>query len=241
MATVDRNTLKNWFVKGAKPTAAQFAELIDSLFHKKDNIPANQVAGLQEALDQKAEKEAYNVTAKLVGELRTDFNSATNSMNTAAAAAYDAQRVAGEAAQQAQAATQAATTATAAAREEIIIMEALRQQLVISAALVPTIMELSYPASVSIRNSGSPRIVARLLPVYALQNVLFLAAGGDALMVLPDGRIVPNRTGTASVHVIPANATHLYKTVQVTIRNPYLRKVSGGGLRITSSGRLRII
>jgi hypothetical protein len=178
---------------------------------------------------------------KIAVEKVAAAETATATANAAAAAASNAKNAASAAAQSATEAMQAATTATAAAREEIIIMEALRQQLVISAALVPTIMELSYPATVSIRNSGSPRIVARLLPVYALQNVLFLAAGGDAVTVLPDGRIVPNHTGNATVHVIPANATHLYKTVQISVRNPYLRKVSGGGLRITSSGHLRII
>jgi hypothetical protein len=241
MATVDKNTLKSWFVRGARPTGEQFAAWIDSFFHKEDNVPATKVEGLQNAFDAKADRQALETVSGLVQEIRNDLNSETGTLNTLASQTYAAKVAASAAAQSATEAMQAATTATAAAREEIIIMEALRQQLVISAALVPTIMELSYPASVSIRNSGSPRIVARLLPVYALQNVLFLAAGGDALTVLPDGRIVPNHTGNATVHVIPANATHLYKTVQVTVRNPYLRKVSGGGLRITSSGRLRII
>jgi hypothetical protein len=94
---------------------------------------------------------------------------------------------------------------------------------------------------VSIRNTGAPRFTVRLFPVYTLQNVLFLPASGDAVTVLPDGRITLNHTGTATVHVIPANATHLYKTVQITVRNPYLRKTSGGGLRVTSSGHLRIV
>ena len=241
MAVVDRNTLKQWFIRGARPTAEQFDAWFDSFFHKNDKLPATSVEGLQAAFDAKADRKALDTVSGLVQELRTDFNSQTNSMNTAAAAAYAAQEAADEATQAAQEATQVATTISAEAREEIIIMEALRRQLVVSAALVPAIMELTYPAVLSIRNSGTPRIVVRLLPVYALQNVLFLPAGGDAVTVLPDGRLLLNRTGNATVHVIPANATHLYKTVQITVRNPYLRKLSGGGLRITSAGRLRII
>ena len=241
MAVVDRNTLKQWFIKGARPTAEQFAAWIDSFFHQNDKVPATSVEGLQEAFDAKADRKALDTVSGLVQELRTDFNSQTNSMNTAAAAAYAAQEAADEATQAAQEATQVATTISAEAREEIIIMEALRRQLVISAALVPAIMELTFPAVVSIRNSGTPRITVRLLPVYALQNVLFLPASGDAVTVLPDGRIVLNHIGSATVHVIPTSGTHLYKTIQITVRNPYLRKTSSGGLRKTSSGRLRIV
>jgi hypothetical protein len=39
----DRNTLKSWFVRGAKPLAAQFAAWIDSFVHKDDAVPATQV------------------------------------------------------------------------------------------------------------------------------------------------------------------------------------------------------
>jgi hypothetical protein len=241
MAIVDRNTLKQWFVRGAKPLASQFYAWIDSFWHKDDKIPASKVEGLQEAFDSKAEKEALEVTHKLATELRDDFNSATNSMNKAAAAAYAAQAAADTAAQAAQDATQTAADVSEEAKEEIDTMRALRYHLTISAALVPTHMELSYPAVVSIRNSGAPRVVARLFPVYALQNVLFLPASGDAVAVLPDGRLKLNHTGSATVYVIPTNATHLHQSATITVRNPYLRKLSGGGLRKTSAGHLRIV
>lgn len=241
METVDRNTLKQWFVKGARPTEGQFAAWLDSFFHKDDKVPATSVEGLQEAFDAKADRKALETVSGLTQELRNDFNSSTNSMNTAASAAYAAQEAADEAAQAAQDATQVATEAADAAKEEIIIMEALRRQLVISAALVPAIMELTFPAVVSIRNSGAPRIVVRLLPVYALQNVLFLPASGDAVTALPDGRMELNHTGSTTLHVIPTSATHLYKTIQIAVRNPYLRKTSSGGLRKTSAGHLRIV
>ena len=241
MDIAGRDVLKQWFVRGAKPLSAQFSVWFDSFWHKNDNIPANKVEGLQETLNQKAEKEVLDNTYELFQELRTDFNSQTNSMNTAAAAAYAAQAAANEATQATQAATRAALEATDAAREEVVIMEVLRRQLVVSAALVPAIMELTYPAVVSIRNSGTPRIVVRLLPVYMPQNALFLMAGGDAVSVLPDGRIALNHTGSATVHVIPTAATHLYKTIQITVRSPRLRRLAGGGLRVTNTGHLRVI
>jgi hypothetical protein len=49
MAT-DRNILKQWFARGAKPLASQFAEWIDSYWHKDDTIPANKIEGLQAAI-----------------------------------------------------------------------------------------------------------------------------------------------------------------------------------------------
>jgi hypothetical protein len=241
MAAIDRNTLKQWFVRGARPTAEQFASWFDSFFHRDDKIPPTNIEGLQDAFDKKADRQALNTVSGLVQEIRNDLNSETGTLNRLAAQTYAAKEAADAAAQLAQAATQAAAETTDAAREEIIIMEALRQQLVISAALIPTVMELSYPAVLSIRNTGAPRIIARLLPVYALQNVLYLPASGDAITVLPDGRVVLNHTGSATIHVIPANATHLYKTAQIAVRNPYFRKISGGGLRKTSAGHLRII
>ncbi|MBN1185773.1 MAG: hypothetical protein JXB49_26055 [Bacteroidales bacterium] len=50
-----RATLKTWFETGDKPTQAQFAELIDSLFHpNEDTLSIDRIDGLQDALDSKA-------------------------------------------------------------------------------------------------------------------------------------------------------------------------------------------
>jgi hypothetical protein len=126
-------------------------------------------------------------------------------------------------------------------KQEIVSMRSLAAAIQSKAYLSPVRMELTYPAAVSIRNTGAPRIAARLLPSYTLQNVLYSPAGGDAVTVLPDGRIIPNHFGAATVYVIPTNATHLYQTAQITVRNPRLRRTSSGGLRITSARRLRIV
>lgn len=53
MAT-DKNTLKGWFVKGAKPLASQFAAWIDSFWHKDDQINISDINGLSSALSEKA-------------------------------------------------------------------------------------------------------------------------------------------------------------------------------------------
>ena len=51
---MDRTTLKSWFQRGKKPTASQFAALIDSFWHKDDKIPQSSVNGLSAALAAKA-------------------------------------------------------------------------------------------------------------------------------------------------------------------------------------------
>jgi hypothetical protein len=60
MAIVDRNTLKNWYKRGDKPLASQFADWIDSYWHKTENIPASRIDGLQEALNDRAYTEVLN-------------------------------------------------------------------------------------------------------------------------------------------------------------------------------------
>ena len=47
MSTQKRNVLKNWFRKGLTPTQEQFADMLDSFFHKTDDtIPMDRVPGL---------------------------------------------------------------------------------------------------------------------------------------------------------------------------------------------------
>lgn len=51
MAVQTRSTLKGWFLRGLKPLASQFADWIDSFWHKSDTIAISDVSGLQAALD----------------------------------------------------------------------------------------------------------------------------------------------------------------------------------------------
>lgn len=57
MAILDRITLKNIFKPGAKPTAAVFANWMDSFWHKNDPINLDQVRGLAEELNNKISTE----------------------------------------------------------------------------------------------------------------------------------------------------------------------------------------
>jgi hypothetical protein len=50
------NTIKNWFKTGLKPTQTQFWDTWDSFWHKEDRIPVTQIDGVDNLLDQKANK-----------------------------------------------------------------------------------------------------------------------------------------------------------------------------------------
>ena len=53
--TTDKNTLKSWFRKGVKPLESNFANWIDSYWHKAEQIPTSSILGLEGTLNQKAE------------------------------------------------------------------------------------------------------------------------------------------------------------------------------------------
>jgi hypothetical protein len=54
--TVNRDTIKSWFKKGLKPFESQFANWIDSFWHKDDNIPIDSVEGLSDVVNNKYDK-----------------------------------------------------------------------------------------------------------------------------------------------------------------------------------------
>lgn len=60
MAEQTRNTLKGWFQRGMKPTAAQFADWIDSFWHKGDLLPITAINSLQTLLNGKASTTQLN-------------------------------------------------------------------------------------------------------------------------------------------------------------------------------------
>lgn len=126
-----------------------------------------------------------------------------------------------------------------ASEQELSLMRTLFSSVQSQGYLSANGMEVYYPRSLSIRRSTPARIMAQLYPVYALQNVLYLPAGGDSLTVSPDGLITVHHLGATQVHVIPPGRTSLYRTINIEVRYPYLRRCSGG-LRL-ASGRFRIV
>ncbi len=51
MAVVTITTIKNWFKTGLKPTQAQFWDTWDSFWHKHEQIPVDNIIGLQPLYD----------------------------------------------------------------------------------------------------------------------------------------------------------------------------------------------
>ena len=54
---MDKNTLKSYFLTGKKPTQGQFAELIDSFFHKGEKINISNIENLSVLLGKKVERD----------------------------------------------------------------------------------------------------------------------------------------------------------------------------------------
>ena len=73
MGQQTKSTLKSWFVRGAKPLAAQFADWIDSFRHNDDAIEISEISGLEDALNATASSEdveavADQLAAGLIGQ-----------------------------------------------------------------------------------------------------------------------------------------------------------------------------
>lgn len=173
---------------------------------------------------QPATDAAKQVTDKMT-QIEQEANGVISSTNAAKSEALAA-------------ATRASSTATTA-EVEIEKMKQLQESISGAASLAPTRMELTYTKRITQRNPYVQRIVAKMFPSYSLQNVLFL--GDDvAVSVDPAGVVTPLKIGTSRIHVIPTQATHLYKTINVTVQAPSVRLTGGGKIRIDSKGRIRL-
>lgn len=195
---------------------------------------ANDAAGTAGAATEAAKKatESANGAASNATNAATKASSAADTANKEASSVNAAKS---EALADAARASSTATTAEA----EIEKMKQLQESISGAASLAPTRMELTYTKRITQRNPYVQRIVAKMFPSYSLQNVLFL--GDDvAVSVDPAGVVTPLKIGTSRIHVIPTQATHLYKTINVTVQAPSVRLTGGGKIRIDSKGRIRL-
>ena len=195
---------------------------------------ANDAAGTAGAATEAAKKatDAANGAASNATNAATKASSAANTANKEASSVNAAKSEA------LAAAARASSTATTA-EAEIEKMKQLQESISGAASLAPTRMELTYTKRITQRNPYVQRIVAKMFPSYSLQNVLFL--GDDvAVSVDPAGVVTPLKNGTSRIHVIPTQATHLYKTINVTVQAPSVRLTGGGKIRIDSKGRIRL-
>lgn len=195
---------------------------------------ANDAAGTAGAATEAAKK----ATESANGAAFNATNAATKASSAADTANKEASSVNAAKSEALAAAARASSTVTTA-EAEIEKMKQLQESISGAASLAPTRMELTYTKRITQRNPYVQRIVAKMFPSYSLQNVLFL--GDDvAVSVDPAGVVTPLKIGTSRIHVIPTQATHLYKTINVTVQAPSVRLTGGGKIRIDSKGRIRL-
>lgn len=197
--------------------------------------------------------EAANTAAKNATDKATAADTAAKNANTKADAADKAAGAATTAANTANSkATLADQKATAAdnaanlagetaeeARATIVRLEELEESLVGQYKMIPTGMNLDYPPRITFRNTVPRRITYELLPTNTGRNVLFLG-DDNAVSVQPDGSLTVNRTGISKIHVIPTENTSIYRTIQITVAEPELRRVKSNSLRLMGNGSFRL-
>ena len=197
--------------------------------------------------------EAANTAAKNATDKATAADTAAKNANTKADAADKAAGAATTAAntanskaaladQKATAADNAANLAGETAEEAratIVRLEELEESLVGQYKMIPTGMNLDYPPRIKFRNTVPRRITYELLPTNTGRNVLFLG-DDNAVSVQPDGSLTVNRTGISKIHVIPTENTSIYRTIQITVAEPELRRVKSNSLRLMGNGSFRL-
>ena len=111
---------------------------------------------------------------------------------------------------------------------------------IVSKQLQLTYMELKYVKRITLGNTVAQRIAVSLFPAYVLPNVIFQQAfySGDALYVDQHGNLTVRKTGTATIHVIPAQNTSLAQTIEIEVTAPVIRK-AGSVMRFLSGSRIR--
>lgn len=197
--------------------------------------------------------EAANTAAKNATDKATAADTAAKNANTKADAADKAAGAATTAAntanskaaladQKATAADNAANLAGETAEEAratIVRLEELEESLVGQYKMIPTGMNLDYPPRITFRNTVPRRITYELRPTNTGRNVLFLG-DDNAVSVQPDGSLTVNRTGISKIHVIPTENTSIYRTIQITVAEPELRRVKSNSLRLMGNGSFRL-
>lgn len=197
--------------------------------------------------------EAANTAAKNATDKATAADTAAKNANTKADAADKAAGAATTAAntanskaaladQKATAADNAANLAGETAEEAratIVRLEELEESLVGQYKMIPTGMNLDYPPRITFRNTVPRRITYELLPTNTDAMCCF-SAMIMPVSVQPDGSLTVNRTGISKIHVIPTENTSIYRTIQITVAEPELRRVKSNSLRLMGNGSFRL-
>ncbi|MDR0864954.1 MAG: hypothetical protein LBO74_08485 [Candidatus Symbiothrix sp.] len=185
-------------------------------------------------------KNEANTATTAANSAATSATQAANNANTAATSANNAATNANTKATLAEnKAADANTAADNANQKAEAAQEAINAMQELAASLSPTGIILDYPKTVTYRNTGVMQIDYTMLPENARRNVLFLG-DNNAVTVLPDGGFTVNKPGTSRIFVIPTENTNIYKTIEITVIEPGLRKIKTNALRFTGNGSLRL-
>lgn len=214
--------------------AGYVEELQDAIASVDDTVA--QIVGASDELAElvKATSAAKVATSGAVSSSAAATKSAKRADNSAEAT--DAVR------EQTLAAVEILRQMLAEGRAEISDMQAIRQLIVADAGLSPSRLEVAAPAVITVTNRAPQRIAAKVFPAYLVQNVLFQQPvnGGASVAVAPDGGLEVLGVGKSRIHVIAAGNTALWRTVEVEVRRPIIRRTATGAIRRTSNGGMRI-
>lgn len=168
----------------------------------------------------------------------SDAVAAATSANNAASRADTAAGSVNKSIADCQAVTTVCASTNQTASERIASMDALLKAFSGEAAVSPVRLVVAYPAEISTHNKASLRIEAKLLPYYALQNVIFLIDEGNSMRVDPSGSLRRVGVGVTAIYVIPTQNTSLWQRVEINVRQPRIRLTSAGRMRKASTIRI---
>jgi len=222
MAVKIREVLKAWFAKGKYPTAANFSDMIDSFYHRADDlIPLGRVESLPAHLNTKLNLSEARRMDGDIDALRGAVAAITGRLGK-----IDAQLD-----------METLTALRADLAERLVSFRRMEELAAQVTQVLPLRMTLSYPRRITLGNRAAQRIAAELLPTPQRPNLLYLGDDG-AVSVTPAGELTVNRTGRSRIHVIPTTATELYKTVEIEVVPPAPVVASQGGFLMAGGGIL---
>lgn len=224
-------------VKKIKISALPLADTLVGLYTIGVNALNKSVKVSLEFLKTAADK--ANDAATAANKAKTAAETATEAAKTAANTANSKAALADQKATAADNAANLAGETAEEARATIVRLEELEESLVGQYKMIPTGMNLDYPPRITFRNTVPRRITYELLPTNTGRNVLFLG-DDNAVSVQPDGSLTVNRTGISKIHVIPTENTSIYRTIQITVAEPELRRVKSNSLRLMGNGSFRL-
>ena len=204
-----------------------FASLVDGNTSEPSDTSANWRLWLDKTAAVKAQSAA------------DDANKAASLANTAAATATAEAAEAKKQATAAQEKSQQAEEAATRAEAKIAQMDSLAGQIA-TGFIAPSRMNLSYPADISIRNKAKLKIAADVLPAYLPQSVLYQRVEGTSVASDPSGNLTIAGAGVTKFWVIPTANTPLWREVNITVRQPYMRLSASGKIR-KNGNKIRIV